>query len=92
MIKTPKENIAEDEVSLVQDAQTRIKEIILADLVAGIDSKSTRAKIQVVINETLEKTKLDKKVVEQSLETLAKNNYYQVSKSINKLAISFVKE
>lgn len=92
LLRTPKENIAEDEVSLIQEAQTQIKEIIMADLLAGISRKETNKKVNDIIDKAVKETTLDKKTVEKSLQTLAVNNYYLTQRSVNNLKVNFIKE
>lgn len=46
----PKQNVAEEELVLIQDAVTRIKEIIASDVIQGIDKDRTTANIRKIIN------------------------------------------
>lgn len=89
MIQSPKEDIAKNEVVRVQEAQLQLKQIIIEDLTNGVVKKETERKIIEVIKSV---NLLDKELVKQSLITMAKNNYWLLSRNLKTLQQGIEKE
>lgn len=92
LLRTPKENIAEDEVVKLQEAQTKIKEVIAKDVADGVPKKDTEVKIQAIIDEAVNQTNLDKMAIRSSLLVLAKNGYWITSRNFRILKQRFATE
>lgn len=92
LLKTPKEDIARDEVVLLQEAQTKIKEMIAQDVTNGVPKAETEKKIQALIDEFVNETTLDKMAIRSSLLVLAKNGYWITSRNFRILKERFANE
>jgi hypothetical protein len=94
IVTSPQQNAAEKELLIIQDATTKIKEIIASDIANGVSNKETSSKINVIISSTLRlisDVEL-RQEVKQSLIQSAKSWYYEHSQHMRALASNMAKE
>lgn len=93
-IQSPKENIAEKEVLIVETATTKIKEIIVSDVAGGVPKSQTEQKINLIIAQAV--NKLNDPVlnaeVKQTLIANAQGWYYKHITNMKVLANNMARE
>lgn len=93
-IKSPKENIAEREVLIVETATTKIKEVVVSDVAGGVPKTQTEQKINSIIAQTVAKFNdpILKAEVKQTLIANAQGWYYKHITNMKVLANNMGRE
>lgn len=93
-VRSPKENAAEREVLTIEDATTKIKEIIVSDVARGVLKEETEKKINSEIAQAVAKINdpVLKAEVKQSLITNAQTWYYRHVSNMKVLANNMARE
>ncbi len=89
-IKSPKQNVAQKELIAVQNATTKIKEIIVVDVDANVNKEETTKKIAKIIDE-LKKDITDPILLKESRQSLALSTqrwYYEYSQNVKVLRVA----
>jgi len=89
-IKSPKQNAAQKEIIALQNATTKIKEIIVADVDANVSKDETTKKIAKIIDE-LKKDITDPILLKESRQSIALSTqrwYYEYSQNVKILRVA----
>ena len=85
-------NVAEQEVVDIQSITLRIKQIVLEDVVGGVEKKLTEEKLKNVINSIAFQDEQLAATTKKTLRNLARNLYWQHSIKMRRLAKQYEKD
>lgn len=91
MLKSPKEDIAKEEVLQITELQTEIKLMVWKDLHNGIEKEETERKLNELINK-VEIAGLESEPIRKGLRVLAKNTYWLATRELKKVKDKLEKE
>lgn len=89
-LKSPKQNVAQKEIIAVQNASTKIKEIIVADVDANVSKEETTKKIAKIIDE-LKNDITDPILLKESRQSIALSTqrwYYEYSQNVKAIRVA----
>jgi hypothetical protein len=85
-------NVAQEEVVTVQSITLRIKEIVLKDVMEGVDKRVTEAKIKIVIDSLSFNDRVLQLTTRRTLKNFARAIYFNHSVAMRKLGKAYERE